>query len=65
MMPPNKGVLPETEARTAENPDAPMTEEQAAELRQLCERTGEEFDTSLTEAQAVERIDALRAQADK
>jgi hypothetical protein len=42
--------------------DGPMTEKQAVILRDLAERAGEEFDTSLTEGQAEERIAALREQ---
>ena len=40
--------------------DEPMTGAQASYLKTLCEETGEEFDPSLTKAQASERIDALR-----
>jgi uncharacterized damage-inducible protein DinB len=64
MIPPTKAVLPETEARIAGDPDAPMTERQAVELQQLCAETGEEFDTSLSQAQAEERIAALRSARD-
>ena len=39
----------------------PMTEAQAARLKELCDRTGEPFDTSLTRAQAAERIEVLEA----
>ncbi len=39
----------------------PMTEEQAARLKDLCEKSGELFDTSLTQAQAAERIEVLEA----
>ncbi|WP_191090173.1 DUF3072 domain-containing protein [Histidinibacterium aquaticum] len=61
MIPPTaKPVLDEPEAETEEGPDAPMTEDQARELRALCEELGEEFDTSLTERQANARIDALK-----
>lgn len=42
------------------DPDGEMTERTAAELRDLCERKGEEFDTALTEGQARERIAALK-----
>lgn len=42
------------------NPDAPMTEKQAAELRQLAERLGEPFDGNLTYAQAKSRIEELK-----
>jgi uncharacterized damage-inducible protein DinB len=37
-----------------------MTGAQASYLQTLCEEAGEEFDPSLTKAQASERIDALR-----
>ncbi len=40
----------------------PMTDAQASYLRKLCEQAGEEFDESLTKAQASKRIDELRAQ---
>jgi uncharacterized damage-inducible protein DinB len=40
--------------------DQPMSERTAAELRELCEETGEPFDTALSELQARERIAALR-----
>ena len=62
MIEPTKAVLPETEARTAENPDAPMNDRQAVLLRELCDRTGEEYDASLTERQADERISVLQEQ---
>ncbi|SFH14048.1 Protein of unknown function [Palleronia marisminoris] len=39
--------------------DEQMTEEQAAHLRQLCEKHDEPFDANLTRRQANERIDAL------
>ena len=39
--------------------DAPITEVQAARLRQLCEALGEPFDAALTQRQAMERIAAL------
>ncbi|MCP1168219.1 DUF3072 domain-containing protein [Limimaricola litoreus] len=60
MIEPTKSVLPETEARTPDDPDAPMNPKQAVLLRDLCEKTGEEFDASLTEAQADERIRVLQ-----
>lgn len=41
----------------------PMTDAQASYLKTLCEETGEEFDDSLTKAQASERIDELQKQA--
>ncbi|HYY44110.1 MAG TPA: DUF3072 domain-containing protein [Actinomycetota bacterium] len=45
--------------------DEPMTGAQASYLRTLCEETGQEFDPSLTKAQASERIDQLRKQSDR
>lgn len=39
--------------------DTPITEVTAATLRELCNRTGEEFDGNLTEEQARARIAAL------
>ena len=48
------------------NPSAghePMTEEQAARLKSLCDKAGEPFDTSLTQAQAAERIEVLEARS--
>ena len=39
---------------------SPMTEVQAAKLRDLCEKTGEKFDTALTQDQAAERIEFLK-----
>lgn len=41
--------------------DEPMTGPQASYLETLCREAGEEFDASLTKAQASERIDALQA----
>ncbi len=38
-----------------------MTGAQASYLQTLSEESGEEFDASLTKAQASERIDALQA----
>jgi hypothetical protein len=40
--------------------DEPMTGAQASYLKTLSEEAGEEFDTSLTKAEASERIDALQ-----
>jgi hypothetical protein len=40
--------------------DDPMTGAQASYLKTLCEEAGEEFDDSLTKAQASKRIDELR-----
>ena len=41
--------------------DEPMTGPQASYLQTLCREAGEEFDDSLTKAQASERIDELQA----
>jgi uncharacterized damage-inducible protein DinB len=40
--------------------DEPMTGAQASYLQTLSEEAGEEFDQTLTKAQASERIDALQ-----
>ncbi|MBJ3762607.1 DUF3072 domain-containing protein [Maribius pontilimi] len=47
---------------SGENPDgnAPMTDKQAAELRQLCEKHDEAFDGTLTQDQAAARIEMLK-----
>jgi hypothetical protein len=42
--------------------DEPMTGAQASYLRTLCEEAGVEFDPSLTQAAASERIDQLKAE---
>ncbi|WP_226779417.1 DUF3072 domain-containing protein [Oceaniglobus trochenteri] len=44
--------------------DEPMTDKQAAYLRNLCDKTGEAFDTALSRRQANERIEALRCQVE-
>ena len=41
--------------------DEPMTEAQRSYLRTLCEETGEEFDDSMSKAEASKRIDNRRA----
>ncbi|UJA20774.1 DUF3072 domain-containing protein [Thermoleophilia bacterium SCSIO 60948] len=41
--------------------DEPMTGPQASYLETLCQEAGEEFDPSLTKAQASERIEALQS----
>ena len=41
--------------------DEPMTGAQASYLKTLCEETGEDFDDSLTKAEASTLIDELRA----
>ena len=40
--------------------DEPMTDAQRSYLETLCRDTGEEFDESLSKAEASKRIDALR-----
>ena len=40
--------------------DAPMTDAQRSYLETLCRETGEEFDDSLSKADASKRIDELR-----
>lgn len=47
---------------SGENPkgNEPMTERQAAELRKLCEKHDEAFDSTLTQDQADARIDMLK-----
>jgi hypothetical protein len=40
-----------------------MTDAQRSYLDTLCRETGEEFDGSLTKAEASKRIDALRQQS--
>lgn len=47
------------------DPDAPMTGDQADLLRVLCEEATEPFDASLTQRQALERIEALRDEVNK
>lgn len=39
-----------------EDPREPMTDVQAAQMRDLADRTGEEFDASLTKREAARRI---------
>ncbi|MHA6345540.1 DUF3072 domain-containing protein [Roseivivax sp. CAU 1761] len=39
-----------------EDPREPMTDLQAARLRELAEKTGEEFDSHLTKREAARRI---------
>ena len=41
--------------------DEPMTGPQASYLQTLCQEAGEEFDPSLTKAQASQRIEELQA----
>ena len=40
--------------------DEPMTGAQASYLQTLCEEAGEDFDSTLTKADASKRIDALQ-----
>lgn len=40
--------------------DEPMTGAQASYLKTLCEEAGEEFDATLTKAEASKRIDGLQ-----
>jgi hypothetical protein len=49
-------------ATTEGHADDPITDRQAATLRDLAERAGEPFDGNLTRGEAEARIDALRAQ---
>ena len=43
--------------------DEPMTDAQRSYLETLCRETGEEFDDTLTKADASKRIDELRARS--
>ena len=43
--------------------DEPMTDAQRSYLETLCRQTGEEFDDSLTKAEASKRIDEVRARS--
>jgi hypothetical protein len=43
--------------------DEPMTASQRSYLETLCRETGEDFDASLTKADASRRIDELRGQS--
>ena len=65
MIEPIKTILPDPDAQAAQDPDAPMTDRQAATLRDLTARTGDPFDGNLTQAQAQERIEALQEQTEK
>lgn len=60
MAPPTTPIhkLPTNE--TPNNPDAPMTSDQAVEMRALCDELDEEFDDALTQEQAEERLKYLR-----
>jgi hypothetical protein len=46
------------------DPDAPMSEKQAARLRELCEKLDEPFDTALNQRQTEERIRQLEKRAE-
>lgn len=46
----------------APDPDDPMTDEQAQELRGLAEQAGEEIPAGMRAAEAAQRIEELRAQ---
>ena len=43
--------------------DEPMTDAQRSYLETLCRETGEEFDDTLTKADASKRIDELRSRS--
>jgi hypothetical protein len=45
--------------------DEPMTDAQRSYLETLCRETGEEFDDTLTKAEASKRIDELRARSSR
>lgn len=55
---PSNTVKPPDEWTTG---DETMTGAQASYLKTLCEEAGEEFDPSLTKAEASKRIDELQA----
>lgn len=55
------GPSPEKDTQDWVTGDEPMTGPQASYLQTLCQEAGEEFDDSLTKAQASERIDELQA----
>ena len=52
-------------ATTGGHPNEPITERQAAILRDLAGRSGEPFDGNLTRGEAEERIAALRDQLEE
>ena len=58
-----------TESNTEKNPedwvtgDEPMTGAQASYLKTLCEETGEEFNSSLSKADASKLIDELKGRS--
>lgn len=65
MIPPVKAVITDKDEATPHDPDSRMSGDQADMLRVLCEEAGEPFDSNLTQAQAVERIEVLREQVNK
>jgi uncharacterized damage-inducible protein DinB len=54
------GRTPEKDTADWVTGDEPMTGPQASYLRTLCQEANEDFDESLTKAQASERIDELQ-----
>ena len=64
---PKEPSNPDLPSNTVKEPDdwttgdETMTGAQASYLKTLCEEAGEEFDASLTKADASKRIDALQA----
>jgi hypothetical protein len=52
---------PETPAEEWVSGDEPMTGPQASYLHTLCQETGEEFDETLSQAAASQRIEELQA----
>ena len=60
MIPPSKAIIDQPEANTPQDPDAPMSSEQADVLKALAEEAGQPFDGGLTQQQAAERIAVLR-----
>ena len=60
MIPPTRPVTDEPGGLGASPDDGAMTDKQRVVLRDLCDRTGEEYDESLTGAQAEARIAELR-----
>lgn len=67
MIPSPKTDHPEGHSNTVKDPDdwttgdEAMTGAQASYLKTLCEEAGEDFDDTLTKAEASKRIDALQA----
>ena len=52
---------PEKDTKDWVTGDEPMTGPQASYLQTLCQEAGEEFDESLSKAEASKRIDELQA----